>query len=71
MVVHLKVILHILHGGVKEKVIAAHRVGIKKILLPEENKRDMPDVPQSVKDDVEFVFVHHMDEVLAQALVKA
>lgn len=58
-------------GGVKEKVIAAHRVGIKKILLPEENKRDMPDVPQSVKDDVEFVFVHHMDEVLAQALVKA
>ncbi len=58
-------------GGVKEKVIAAHRAGIKKILLPEENKRDMPDVPQSVKDDVEFVFVHHMDEVLAQALVKA
>lgn len=58
-------------GGVKEKVIAAHRVGIKKILLPEENKRDMPDVPQSVKDDVEFVFVYHMDEVLAQALVKA
>lgn len=58
-------------GGVKEKVIAAHRVGIKKILLPEENKRDMSDVPQSVKDDVEFVFVHHMDEVLAQALVKA
>ncbi len=58
-------------GGVKEKVIAAHRAGIKKILLPEENKRDMPDVPQSVKDDVEFVFVHHMDEVLAQALVNA
>ena len=58
-------------GGVKEKVIAAHRAGIKKILLPEKNKRDMVDVPQSVKDDVEFVFVHHMDEVLAQALVNA
>ena len=56
-------------GGIKEKVIAAHRAGIKKILLPEENKRDMDDVPQSVKDDVTFVFVHHMDEVLEQALV--
>lgn len=58
-------------GGIKEKVIAAHRAGIKKILLPEENKRDMDDVPQSVKDDVIFVFVHHMDEVLEQALVNS
>lgn len=57
-------------GGIKEKVIAAHRSGIKKILLPEENKRDMEQVPQSVKDDVTFVFVHHMDEVLREALVK-
>lgn len=57
-------------GGIKEKVIAAHRAGIKKILLPEENKRDMADVPQSVKDSVTFVFVHDMDEVLEQALVK-
>lgn len=58
-------------GGIKEKVIAAHRAGIKKILLPEENKRDMDDVPQSVNDDVTFVFVHHMDEVLEQALVNS
>ena len=58
-------------GGIKEKVIAAHRAGIKKILLPEENKRDMDDVPQSVKDDMTFVFVHHMDEVLEQALVNS
>lgn len=58
-------------GGIKEKVIAAHRAGIKKILLPEENKRDMDEVPQSVKDDVTFVFVHHMDEVLEQALVNS
>ena len=58
-------------GGIKEKVIVAHRAGIKKILLPEENKRDMDDVPQSVKDDVTFVFVHHMDEVLEQALVNS
>ena len=56
-------------GGIKEKVIAAHRTGIHKILLPEENKRDMADVPQIVKKDVQFVFVHHMDEVLSQALV--
>ena len=57
-------------GGIKEKVIAAHRVGIKKVLLPEDNKRDMVDVPQKVKDDMDFVFVRHMDQVLEQALVK-
>ena len=57
-------------GGIKEKVIAAHRAGIKKILLPEANKRDMSDVPQTVKDDVKFIFVNHMDQVLEQALVK-
>lgn len=58
-------------GGIKEKVIAAQRAGIKKILLPEANKRDMVDVPQSVKDAVDFVFVHDMDQVLDLALVKA
>ena len=58
-------------GGIKEKVNAAHRAGIKKILLPEANKRDMVDVPQSVKDDVKFVFVNNMDQVLEQALVKS
>lgn len=56
-------------GGIKEKVLAAHRAGIKKILLPEENKRDMVDVPSSVQEDVQFVFVRSMDEVLSQALV--
>lgn len=58
-------------GGIKEKVIAAQRAGITKILLPEANKRDMDDVPKSVKDTVEFVFVHDMDQVLDQALVKS
>ena len=57
-------------GGIKEKVIAAHREGMKKVLLPEENKRDMVDVPLRVKEDMSFVFVHHMDQVLEQALVK-
>lgn len=58
-------------GGIKEKVIAAHRVGIKKILLPEENRSNWADIPESVKKDVTFVFVSHMDEVLEQALVKS
>lgn len=58
-------------GGIKEKVLAAHRAGIKKILLPLENKRDMDEIPESVKMDVQFVFVAHMDEVLEQALVKS
>jgi len=56
-------------GGIKEKILAAHRAGIKRILLPEENKRDMIDVPDSVKSEVQFIFVHSMDEVLSQALV--
>lgn len=56
-------------GGIKEKVIAAHQAGIKKILLPMENKRDMRDIPESVKKDVDFVFVKTMDEVLSEALV--
>lgn len=57
-------------GGIKEKVIAAYNAGIKKILLPHDNKRDMKDVPETVKKDVTFVFVRSMDEVLAEALVK-
>ena len=56
-------------GGVKEKVLAAHRAGIKKVLLPEENRKDMQDIPESVQEDLEFVFVEQMDEVLENALV--
>ena len=56
-------------GGVKEKVLAAHRAGIKKILLPKENRRDFDDIPANVKRAVEFVWVEHMDEVLANAFV--
>ncbi len=55
-------------GGVKEKVLAAHRVGIKKIILPKENKRDMDEIPVNVKRSLEFVLVEHMDEVLKAAL---
>jgi len=55
-------------GGIKEKVLAARRAGIKKVLLPIENQKDMEDIPENVKKKMEFVFVSHMDEVLEHAL---
>jgi ATP-dependent Lon protease len=57
-------------GGVKEKVIAAHRSGLKTIILPKENKKDLEDVPKEVLKDLTFKFVSHMDEVLGIALTK-
>jgi len=57
-------------GGVKEKVIAAHRAGLKTIILPKENKKDLEDVPKEVQNDLKFKFVSHMDDVLDIALVK-
>ncbi|TXD42652.1 endopeptidase La [Lujinxingia vulgaris] len=55
-------------GGLKEKVIAAHRGGIRKVIAPMENKRDWPEVPKKVRKQLEVVWVEHMDEVLAHAL---
>lgn len=55
-------------GGLKEKVLAAHRGGIKKIIFPKDNEKDLADIPQSCKDDLEFVAVEHVDEVLMHAL---
>lgn len=57
-------------GGVKEKVIAAHRAGLKTIIMPKENKKDLEDVPKEVIKDLQFVFVSHMDQVLDIALSK-
>lgn len=57
-------------GGLKEKSLAAHRAGYKKILLPKDNERDLRDIPESVRNEVEFVPVSHMDQVLEHALVK-
>lgn len=57
-------------GGVKEKVLAAHRAGIKTIILPEENKKDLNEVPGNVRKKMRFVLVSHMDEVLAETLFK-
>lgn len=55
-------------GGVKEKVLAAHRSGLKVVILPEENKKDMEDIPREIKRDVKFVFAKTMEEVLKIAL---
>jgi ATP-dependent Lon protease len=57
-------------GGVKEKIIAAHRAGLKIIILPKDNKKDLEDVPKEVLKDLKFIFVEHMDEVLDAALTK-
>lgn len=57
-------------GGVKEKVIAGHRAGLKTILLPKDNKKDLEEVPEEVLRDVEFKFVEHMDDVIHLAFVK-
>ena len=55
-------------GGVKEKVIAAHRAGIRTVILPKSNKKDLEDIPKDVTSDLTFHFVEHMDEVLKIAL---
>lgn len=55
-------------GGLKEKVLAAHRAGIKTIIAPNDNKKDLEDIPKEVKKDLKFVFVKTMDDVLKVAL---
>ncbi|MBI2641364.1 endopeptidase La [Candidatus Roizmanbacteria bacterium] len=55
-------------GGVKEKVVAAHRANIKTVVLPRDNKKDLEDIPQNILKDLNFVFVEHLDEVLEAAL---
>jgi len=56
-------------GGLKEKVLAAHRAGIKTFVMPKKNEKDLGDIPANVRRDVRFVYVQQMDEVLATALV--
>jgi ATP-dependent Lon protease len=55
-------------GGVKEKVIAAHRAGIKTVIIPKENEKDLHEIPANVRKKLRFVFVEHMDHVLEEAL---
>ena len=56
-------------GGLKEKVLAAYREGMHTIILPKENARDIEDIPETVREKLEFVTVEHMDEVLKAALL--
>ncbi len=55
-------------GGIKEKVLAAHRAGIKTVILPSDNKKDLDEIPKKVKDKIHFILVEHMDQVLESAL---
>ena len=55
-------------GGLKEKTLAAYREGVHTIVLPQENERDIEDIPDTVRASLEFVPVAHMDEVLKVAL---
>ena len=56
-------------GGLKEKTLAAHRGGIKRILLPKENENDIEEIPEQIRGDLELIPVSHVDEVLKEALV--
>ena len=59
-------------GGLKEKTLAAKRAGIKEVIVPKRNEKDLPDIPDEVKETLKFHFVENVDEVLAIALsVKA
>eukprot|EP01017_Pseudomicrothorax_dubius_P045470 TRINITY_DN7865_c0_g1_i1.p1 TRINITY_DN7865_c0_g1~~TRINITY_DN7865_c0_g1_i1.p1 ORF type:complete len:178 (-),score=56.17 TRINITY_DN7865_c0_g1_i1:33-566(-) len=57
-------------GGIKEKTIAAHTAGIRTVILPKRNKKDLVDIPEEVKKDINFVFASHVSEVLECALEK-
>jgi ATP-dependent Lon protease len=56
-------------GGLKEKSMSAHRAGLTHIIMPKENEKDLEDIPESVKNDLTFIPVSHLDEVLKHALV--
>jgi ATP-dependent Lon protease len=57
-------------GGVKEKVIAAHTAGLKTVILPKDNQKDLEDIPQAVKKDIKFVFAEKIEDVLKVVLQK-
>ena len=55
-------------GGIKEKVLAAHRAGIKRVILPSKNQKDLPEIPKEIRDELEIHFCSRMEEVLDIAL---
>ena len=58
-------------GGIKEKVLAAHRAGIKRVILPDRNRKDLVDIPESVRKDLDLSFVKRIQEALEQTLESA
>ena len=57
-------------GGLKEKLLAAHRAGVKKVLIPKDNEKDLVDIPQKVREDIKIIPVETADEVLKISLIK-
>ena len=55
-------------GGLKEKILAAHRHGIREVILPDDNRKDLPDIPENIRNQMKLHFVNSMDEVLKLAL---
>ena len=58
-------------GGLKEKILAAHRGGVKHVLVPDENVKDLVDIPKEVKKDIKVTSVNHMDEVISHAILSS
>ena len=58
-------------GGLKEKILAAHRGGVKHVLIPDENVKDLVDIPKEVKKDIKVTSVNHMDEVISHAIISS
>jgi ATP-dependent Lon protease len=57
-------------GGLREKVVAAHRANIRSIILPRQNEKDLQDVPENIRSQMKFFFVDRIDQVLKLALVR-
>jgi ATP-dependent Lon protease len=55
-------------GGIKEKVLAARRAGIKRVILPKENEKDLSELPEPVRKEMEFIFAEKIQEVLSSAV---
>ena len=58
-------------GGIKDKVLAAHRIGVNTIILPQKNEQDLDDLPEEIREEMSFHLVEHMDSVLDLALQDA
>ena len=57
-------------GGLKEKLLAAKRGGIKTVLIPNDNKKDLTEIPNNIKDELKIIFVSQIDDVISNALVE-